>query len=182
MKKIVITYGLISAGISAIMWTIIMSFMKQNQDFGFESSMIVGYSAMVISFLMIYFGMAAYRDNKGGGHITYGKAVQVGLWISLIACVCYVISWAVIYNTLVPDYMDKYITGQIDAMKASGASAEKIEKASAEMNTMKENYKKPLYFFLYTFLEPTPVAILVTLISAFVVRMKSKRKTNPQVI
>jgi hypothetical protein len=175
MKKIVITYGLIASAISAVMWLIIGSFYKQGG--AFENGMLIGYTAMLLSFLFIYFGMASYRDNVGDGYISFPKALQVGFLISLIACTCYVISWAIIYNTMVPDFLDKLAVFEMNKLKESGASPQKMQKLAAQMAEWKENYKNPLWFSLMTFMEPLPVAISVTLVSALLVRIKNKQKT-----
>ena len=176
MKKIVITYGLIASAISAVLWIIISYFMKQGK--GFEYGMLIGYTAMLISFIFIYFGMKSYKENVGNGYLSFGKAVQIGLLITLIACVCYVITWAIVYNTMIPDFMDKYIAYDIDKMRASGASPAEIEKHTAACAKMKEDYKKPIFFFLHTFIEPLPVGILITLVSALILRTKNKIKNT----
>ncbi len=172
MRKIVFTYGLISAGVSAVLWTIISYFMSRNM--GLENGMLIGYTAMTISFLFIYFGMAAYRDNVAGGAVSFGKALQVGLWITLIGCVCYVIAWTIIYNTMIPDFMDRYAEHILGKMRARGATPDELLAKTAEMNAMKENYNNPLFFFFMTFMEPLPVGIIVSLISAIIVSRKRK--------
>lgn len=172
MRKIVFTYGFISAAVSAVLWTIISYFLTQNM--GMENGMLIGYTAMTISFLFIYFGMAAYRDNVAGGTVSFGKAFQVGLWITLIGCVCYVVTWTVIYNTMIPDFMDRYAEHILSKMRARGATADEISATATEMKAMKENYKNPLFFIFMTFMEPLPVGVIVTLISAFIVSKKRK--------
>ena len=41
---------------------------------GSGHSMLLGYTMMVASFLLIYFGIRSYRDNVLGGQITFGRA------------------------------------------------------------------------------------------------------------
>jgi hypothetical protein len=43
-----------------------------------------------------------------------------------------------------------------------------------EFNQLKQNYKNPLYNSALTFLEPFPVGLLITLISAAILRKKRK--------
>jgi hypothetical protein len=62
---------------------------------------------MVLAFLMIFAGVKTYRDNFAGGTVSFGKALQVGLLIMLIASVCYVATWQFVYHYR-PDYLDKY--------------------------------------------------------------------------
>src|SRR5881396_704843 len=99
MKKIVLKFGLLSglviSGIGAILTPIFC--MRGN----FENSQVVGYSAMVLAFLFVFFGIRAYRENNGGA-ITFGKAFQVGILITLITCTFYVVSWEIVYFNFMP--------------------------------------------------------------------------------
>ena len=44
----------------------------------------------LMAFLMVYFGVKSYRDNVAGGRVTFGRALQVGLLITVLASACYV--------------------------------------------------------------------------------------------
>jgi hypothetical protein len=72
---------------------------------------------MVLAFLSVFFGIRAYRE-KTGGTITFGKAFQVGILITLVSCLMYVATWEIIYWNFIPDYADKYA-----AVMASGGPA-----------------------------------------------------------
>ena len=104
MKRIVWTFGLIAGGIMAAMMALTMPFMEQIGDKG----EIVGYSSMILAFLMVYFGIRSYRDNVMAGQIGFGRAFKVGILITLIASACYVLSWEVISHTWMPDFVEKY--------------------------------------------------------------------------
>lgn len=175
MKKIVITYGLISAGISAIMWTCIALLMR-NKSFDFDYGMLIGYSSMLLSIFVIYFAMKNYRDNVAGGKIKFGKAFMIGLYISIIYAVCYVIAWMIIRETLLTDFVDKYIAYQMGELKQAGLSPEVMSKKVAEMDQMRIMFTNPWMEALMVFTEPWPVAILVTLVSAFIVSRKRKQE------
>ena len=175
MKKTVLTYGLISGAISAILMVCTTPLLKTA---GFDNGYLIGYSAIILSLLLIYFGMASYRDNVGGGQIKYGKALAIGLLITTISSICYVIAWTFVYHLMFPDFMDKYGAYMIESMKAKNLPAAEIEKQTEGLKQMKEMYKNPIWFTLYTFIEPFPVGVLVSIISAFIVRMKKKPATS----
>jgi hypothetical protein len=59
-------------------------------------------------------------------------------------------------------------------MKAEGASADKIQKQANELAQFKQQYNNPVIMALYTFIEPLPVAILVSLVCAFIVKRKRR--------
>ena len=106
MRKIVLTYGLIAGAILSAMMLLILPFQDQ---IGFENGAIIGYTTMVLAFLMVFFGVRSYRDNVAGGRVTFGRAFIVGLMITAVASVCYVATWQLVYYKLAPDFVEKYV-------------------------------------------------------------------------
>jgi hypothetical protein len=98
----------------------------------------------------------------------------VGLGITLISCVFYVATWEIIYFKFMPNFMDDYGLQAIDRLRAAGATAEVIQAKISELNQLKENYKNPLYNSALTFLEPFPVGLVITLVSAGILRKKRR--------
>lgn len=143
-----------------------------------ERGLFIGYATMVVSFLLVYFGIRSYRDNVNGGHITFGKAFAVGICIAVISSLCYVITWEIVYYNFMPDFLDKYCARVLAKMQASGASAAAIQAQIEQSAKMKEMYKSPLGVAALTFLEPFPVGLVITLISAAVLRRKAKPQTT----
>jgi hypothetical protein len=169
MKKTVLVFGVISGLISAVMLLNIPLF---GDKIGFEKGMIVGYASIILSLSLVFFGIKSYRDNVQKGSITFGKAFGVGILITLISCLFYVIAWQIIYYNFMPDYLEKYGNYQIDQMKASGASEAMIEATRMETQKFSEMYKNPFLNALFTFTEPFPVGLLITLISALILKRK----------
>ena len=174
MRKIVISYGLTAAAISAVMWTGLALLMKNSVDYG--SSMWVGYAAMLLSTFIIYFAMTNYRDNVNGGEIKFLKAALIGFYISLIYAVLYVVSWTIISSILLPDYMDNYIANEIANIQNSNLPAAEMSEKLAEMENYKTMFKNPWTVAAFVFMEPWPVAIIVTLVSALIVSLKKKKQ------
>jgi Protein of unknown function (DUF4199) len=164
MRKIVLTFGLIAGAILSVMMLITQTLLD---NIGFDKGEIIGYTTMVLAFLMVFFGIKTYRDNVAGGTVTFGRALKVGLMIVAIASVCYVATWQLIYYQFAPDFLDKYTVYMVDKAKTAGASEAKIAATVKEMQEFKEMYKNPLVNIGFTFLEPLPVGILVALLSAW---------------
>jgi len=141
---------------------------------GFSRSEWLGYTVIVLSFLLVFFGIRSYRDNAGSGRITFVKAFAVGISITLITCVCYVVTWEVIYFNFLPDFMDKYGAYMIEKSKASGASPAALQAQLQEMKKYKAMYDKPFMNAAITFIEPFPVGLGITLLSAAVLRKKGR--------
>ncbi len=173
MRKIVLTFGLIAGAILSAMMLITLPF---HDEIGFDRSLIVGYTTMVLAFLMVFFGVKSYRDNVAGGSVTFGRALVVGLMITAIASACYVTTWELVYHKLAPDYLDKYGAYTIEKARKSGATDAQIAAKTKEMAEFKEMYKNPLVNIAFTFLEPLPVGVLFTLVAAGA--LSRKRRTE----
>jgi len=169
MKKMVITYGLLSGAVGAVLMLCLALYMGTDFDSA-ASSHLVGYAGILLSMLFVFFGVRAYRDQAAAGVISFGKAFQVGLLITLISCAIYVLAWMIVSNTLMSDFMDKYVAYTLEKLRSSGASEAVISEKTAEMEHFKELYKNPLFRIGITFLEPFPVGLAVTLLTAAVLR------------
>jgi len=171
MKKIVLTYGILSG----IMISVLMGGeLLIAQKIGSGHSLILGYAAMVASFLLVYFGIRSYRDSLPGGRISFGRAFACGILIALITTVFYVGMWEIIYFNFMPHFMDSYFAAQIHRVENSGLSPAAIAAQVAEIRHSQQLYQNPLVNMAYTFIEPLPVGMLITLISAGVLRRKAR--------
>ena len=172
MKKIVVTFGLISG---ALMAGFMFATLPFHNKIGFDKwGLVVGYTSMVLAFTLVFFGIRSYRENIGGGAISFGRAFTVGILIAVISSVCYVIAWEIVYFNFMPDFMDKYAAHVIGQARASGASAEAIQAKVQEMQQFKQMYSNPFWNAAFTFLEPFPVGLVITLISALILRKKKR--------
>jgi hypothetical protein len=171
VKKTVITFGLISGFISTLLMVGTMPFVHR---IGNDKALILGYTSIVLSFLLVYFGIRSYRDNVADGHISFGKAFGVGICITLISCMFYVGTWEILYHTVYPNFMDEYSASMITKAQASGLTGHDLQAKIDEINQMKVMYANPLYNVLFTFIEPFPVGLAITLISAAVLRKKAR--------
>jgi hypothetical protein len=171
MRKIVLTFGLIAGAILSVMMVLTVPFLDQ---IGHDKGAIIGYTTMVLAFLMVYFGVRSYRENVGGGRISFGRAFSVGILITLIGAVCYVATWEVIYFKFMPDFAEKYGAYAVEQARKAGATEAQIAARSREMAEFAESYKNPLVNIAYTFLEPLPVGLLITLATAGLMSRRRK--------
>jgi hypothetical protein len=175
MKKTVLTFGLISGAVSAAMMLITIPFADR---IGWDKGEILGYTTIVLSALLVFFGVRSYRENVGAGKITFGRGFAVGILITLISSACYVGTWEVIYYKLMPDFSDKYAAHMVERAKASGASQQKVDEAEKRAKQFKEMYANPVINVGMTFAEVFPIGLVVTLLSAGVLRKKGKEAEN----
>ncbi len=167
MKQTILRYGLLSGAVAAVLMVCTASLMD------FENGYYYGYAGILLSMLFVYFGVRSYREQVNGGVLSFGKGFQVGLLIAIISGVCYALTWMVVNETIMPDFIDKYAEYVLTQMQQSGATQTEIEQKTVEMQQFKEMYQNPLIKFGMTFLEPFPVGFLVSLISAFVLRKRA---------
>ena len=173
MKKIVLRYGLASGVILVALSAVLLPCFNGAIDFDYGE--LIGYSSMVLSFLLVFFGVRSYRDNVAGGVIGFGKAFQVGLLICLITCAMYVIAWEIAYFNFFPDFLDQYTAHVLAKMRADGESAAAIREMEGKMATMAKYYDNPLFNSAITFMEVFPVGLIMSLVTAAILRRKPRQ-------
>ena len=177
MKKTILIFGLISGAIMTAMMFGTLPF--TNSAWLQANSMVIGYTTMVLSFMLVFFGIRSYRENIGGGTITFGRAFAVGILITLISSVLYVVTWEIMYFG-VPSFGEKFMTMCVAHIKNSGASPEAIQ---TQLNQLKY-LDNPFINAAMTFAEPFPVGLIITLVSALILRKKMKPQAggNPATV
>jgi uncharacterized membrane protein (UPF0136 family) len=168
MKKTVWTFGLLSGAVSSAMMAIAAPFW---QRIGFDRGEIIGYTTMVASFLLVFFGIRSYRERMGGT-LGFWRGVKVGILITAISCLCYVATWQIVSRTIATDFIDQYQAHLMDKARADGATQAELDAKAEEMRQFKKLYANPFVNVAFTFLEPFPVGLAMTLISAGILRRK----------
>ena len=169
MKKIVLAFGLISGAISSAMMLLTTPFLDR---IGYDTGEIVGYTMIVLSFLLVFFGVRSYRDNVAGGSITFAQGLTVGLLITLISCACYVATWQLVYYKLAPGFGEKYAAHILEKERAAGATAEQLDARKRQIEQFRVILQNPVLNAAVTFLEPFPIGFVISLISAGVLRRR----------
>ncbi|MEP6730466.1 MAG: DUF4199 domain-containing protein [bacterium] len=175
MKRTVWTFGLIAGAVLSGMMLVTMSLVDQ---IGFGKGEIIGYTTMVVAFLMAFFGIRSYRDNVLDGTIGFARAFQVGILITAIASLCYVATWEVIYYRMMPDFGAKYAAHMLEKAKADGATQQQLDAQLQEMKKFQELYKNPFVNAAITFVEPFPVGLVITLVCAGILKRKRREPSG----
>jgi len=171
MKRTVLVYGVISGVLSSIFMLATMPFMHK---ISFNKGLIIGYTGMLLAFLLVFFGIRSYRENVNGGTISFGRAFSVGILIMLITCLFYVVTWEIMYFTVFPNFGQEMANQMIESARNSGGSPAEIEAQVQSAKSFAVWYQNPLLNAGATLLEPLPVGILITLISAAILRKKRR--------
>jgi Protein of unknown function (DUF4199) len=156
MIRIICVYGLIAGIIvtTPMLWHW-LRLQPGEEPFG---SMLVGYLTMIVALTMVFLGVKRHRDRALGGVIRFLPAFGVGLAISTVASVLYVIAWETCLAFGSFDFVAYYSKVMIDAGQA------------AEAESFRALYARPLVRLGMTFAEIFPVGILISAISAAVLR------------
>jgi len=153
--------------ISAIIAVIVAS--SGQPEMG-QHSELLGYTIMLVALSMIFFGVKSYRDRELGGVIRFLPAFMMGIGISVVAGIIYVMVWEVYMAYTHYTFMDGYAASYIAHQKAAGVSGAALDKVVAEMEHLKVQYADPLFRLPMTFMEIFPVGFLISLLSAAVLR------------
>jgi hypothetical protein len=177
MKKTVLVFGVISGLILAA--TMLATIPFHDKIGGQETGLIIGYTTMVLAGLLVYFGIRSYREHVSGGRLTFGQGFAVGILISLVASCFYVGTWEILNYKFMPDFAEKYAAQMVKHAKDSGASQERIDQVRRQAEEFQRNYHNPVYNVGMTFLEVFPVFLMITLVSAAILRRKIPAIATP---
>ena len=166
MSRLILVYGGIAGTVELALLALTMGLVSDHGNMG----MVLGYLSMLIAMSMVFVGVKRFRDEQQGGVIRFGKAFLVGLGIAGVACLFYVLGWEAYMWATDYTFMDTFTASELARMEAAHASAAEIAKFKADMAEFAEMYRQPLSRMLMTLMEISPVALLVPLISAALLR------------
>ena len=169
MRKDVLKYGLLSGLVLAVTMALTVPF---EHRIGARYAMVVGYTLMVLSFLIVFVGIKHYRDTERGGWITFGRAFAAGALMMLISCACYVAMWEVLSATVEKNFAHDYSAALVKQAQSSGLQGAALEAKIAEARKFEATYSNPLYRMAMTLLEPLPVGLVMALVSAGILRRR----------
>ncbi|MVN21786.1 DUF4199 domain-containing protein [Mucilaginibacter arboris] len=175
MTKNIIIYGLIAGIVVSFLMLFSVNLSNAAGHIDYDKGLLIGYASMLIAFSLVFVGIRNYRDKYNEGIISFGKAFKIGIMIVLIASTIYVVAWLIDYFFFIPDFLEKYSAHMIDKLKASGASQIEIDKQTKEMASSVRIYKNPFFNAAMTYVEILPVGLVVTLISALILKRKSAK-------
>jgi hypothetical protein len=168
MWRNILKYGLIAGLVVAIPMNLMMVTMHDHAPLAW--GMVFGYVTMLVALSAVFIAIKRYRDTELGGVIGFWPALGLGLGISVFAGIIYALAWELSLALTHMDFASAYANTLIAEKKAAGASAETIAQLTAEMDAFKVQYANPLFRMPMTFAEIFPVGVLVSLVSAALLR------------
>ncbi len=168
MFRMIVRYGVIAGLIVGIPMFVFTDFGRSTglDKYGY----LIGYTTMLIALSTIFIAIKKHRDTALGGVIRFWPALGIGLGISFVAGIFYVLAWEAVLDIGHFDFANLYAQSMIDAAKAKGLTGDALAKAVADAEQFKASYANPLYRIPETFIEIFPVGVLVSLVSAALLR------------
>src|SRR5579859_807562 len=132
--------------------------------------MVIGYTTMLIALSTVFVAIKRYRDRELGGVIGFWRAFGLGLGISVVAGVLYVVSWEIAVAVSGIDFGTAYTQALIEQKKAAGVGGEELAHFVAEMDAFRIQYANPWFCLPMTFTEIFPIGVIVSLVAAGLMR------------
>lgn len=132
--------------------------------------MAIGYLTMLIALTAVFIATKRHRDLDLGGVIKFWPAFGLGLGISFVAGVFYVLAWETALAITHLDFAGDYARVLIAQKQAAGVHGPALARFATQMEAYKAQYANPLYRLPMTFAEIFPVGVLVSLTSAALLR------------
>jgi Protein of unknown function (DUF4199) len=168
MKRIALIYGSISGIVTIGSMLLMLNSGGEDTDFG--GAEWAGYLIMLLALSAVFLGIKRYRDDELGGVIRFGTGLLVGLGITLIASVVYVFAWEVYLSFTDYTFIDTYTDSMIAAKEAAGLAGAALQAEIDSLEQMRESYASLWFRMPMTFLEIFPVGLLISLVSAGLLR------------
>lgn len=176
MSKYALRFGLIGGLIIGLFMSITFLVGKGENKPSNSVAEIIGYAVMLIGLSMIFVGIKSYRDKARGGTITFGNAFLMGLYITAVASALYCIWWMIFYaagpgQDLITEYAEEARKGILQSAPSEEEAAKEIQ----EMESWMELYARNGFVrFAFTLMEIFPLGLVVSLISAAILRRKPR--------
>ncbi len=164
-------YGLIAGFIAGTPLLILMVALKGSPPL--EYGLLLGYATMLLALSTVFAAIKRHRDVDLGGVIGFWQALGLGLGITTLAGIIYALAWELSLLITQTDFAASYAQTVIEHQRAKGASDEAIAALTAQMDAFKRQYASIFYRFPMTFTEIFPVGVLVSVVSAALLRNRS---------
>ncbi|GAA4275270.1 DUF4199 domain-containing protein [Aquimarina gracilis] len=168
MKNTVIRYGVLSA-IAICALNLAGWFLGKNLDYSTQE--VIGYTGIVVALVFVFFGIKHYRDKENNGSVTFGKALLIGVLISLIASLAFGILDVIYIKYIDPNFVTEYYAHHVEQMRSSLSEAEfKVE--FEKLEAQKEMFSNTFMNFFLMFTTVLIIGFIISLLSALILQRK----------
>ncbi|MCB0462309.1 MAG: DUF4199 domain-containing protein [Flavobacteriaceae bacterium] len=169
MKNTVLKYG--SYGLlTGVVLFLISILVTKSLDYSLQE--ILGYVTMVATLSFIFFGIKHYRDKVNNGVVSLGKALAIGLLISVLVGLGVAIADYIYTTTINPDFAQEYLDRTIEIYETQYSGAE-LETKKAELTQQMEDYGSSGFMAALMFVTVIVIGFIISLISGLILQRKN---------
>ena len=170
MKKTILRYGLYGASCICILfllpWLI-------GENLSYSVLEIIGYVSIVVSLSFVFFGIRHFRDKINDGRVSFGKALVLGLAISLITALAFGVLDVIYIKYINPDFTEEYYARNLAQLEETLPAAE-FEIKRAKMESEKELFSSPVMNFIIMSMTVFVIGFIISLLSAMILQRKKQ--------
>ena len=168
--KYIFIYGLLSGLVIMAVLLTGLTLVPEGSG-GFFRTVWFGYLVMLVALSFVFVAVKRFRDIECGGVIRFVRALLIGLATSGVAALAYVAIWEVYLAATDYAFMGEYIEATLRQSEAAGVTGSALAAERAEMEAFAAQYNSnPFLRALFTFIEIAPAGLLVSLVSAALLR------------
>lgn len=167
MFKKILLYGL-AAGLLAgvLVFALVVEFKGPPPRHGIVMLDLI----LLLALTPVFIGIKRWRDVDQGGTVRLWPAFALGLGISLVAGLVYAMAWQATLALSTQDFGTEWVQIHMPRQSANGLSEADLARLAAETDQFKARYANPLYRFGVSLWEILPIGLLVSLLSAALLR------------
>jgi Protein of unknown function (DUF4199) len=101
-----------------------------------------------------------------------GSSPPVGVGITLVSTLCYMAAFELMYFKIAPDFGERFSACMVERARAGGRSVEEITRVAERAQLFKRLYDNPATNAALTFATSFPVGLIVSVLSAAILRRR----------
>lgn len=168
MKQTVIKYGFLGLLTSTI---IFLGAILLGEGLTYSVQEIIGYAAMIVSLSFVFFGIKHYRDHVNKGYVTFGKALLIGVLISVFVGVGVGISDYIYTTWINPDFATEYLEATLKTMEST-LTEEEFKTKQAELTQQMKDYGGSGFMAFLMCFTVILIGFIISLISSLILQRK----------
>ncbi len=170
MQKTAQKYGLLAGMVLSVMIGIEFYLFTRRGHYSIGEA--AGYITMILVMLTVYFSMRQAKSDSDTHPYSYKDGLKTGVLTTLFASGLFGIFSLLLYSVLAPDFVEKYFRYQREQIENSGKSEEVIQQQLQQLQNMPEFFSSPVFQALMMFITVFVIGIIITFISAAILRDK----------
>jgi len=171
MKNTILKYG-VYAFITASVLFLGGFLLGKQLDLDFNTMAVFGYASMVLSLVFVYSGIKHFRDHVNDGKVTLGKAIVIGLLISLFSAIGFAIVDYIYTTSINPNFAVEYKDYTLAQLNEANLSVEELKAKTAELEASMDMMGSSGFMAFIMFATVMIIGFIISLISGLILQRK----------